>query len=56
LASIFARDRQGIELGREALRDAVVIGEVGSLTPLITHRVTAAGIEDLKRDPSLRSG
>ncbi len=56
LASIFARDRQGIELGREALRDAVVIGEAGTLTPLITHRVTAAGIEDLKRDPSLRSG
>jgi pyrimidine-nucleoside phosphorylase len=45
LASIFARDRQGIAIGLEALQEAVVIGESGTLTPLISHRVTAAGVE-----------
>jgi hypothetical protein len=29
------------------LREAIVIGEDGSLTPLISHRVTAAGVERL---------
>jgi pyrimidine-nucleoside phosphorylase len=45
LASIFARDRDGIRLGIQALREAILVGETGSLTPLITHRVTAAGVE-----------
>jgi pyrimidine-nucleoside phosphorylase len=47
LASIFARDRDGVRLGIEALREAIVVGETGSSTPLITHRVTSAGVEDL---------
>jgi pyrimidine-nucleoside phosphorylase len=46
LASVFARDRNGIEAGLEALREAVSIGESGTLTPLISHRVTADGVED----------
>jgi pyrimidine-nucleoside phosphorylase len=45
LASVFARDRDGIEIGLGALQEAIVIGEQGTLTPLITHRVTAAGVE-----------
>jgi pyrimidine-nucleoside phosphorylase len=47
LASIFARNREGIETGIQALREAIIVGESGSLTPLISHRVTAAGIERL---------
>jgi pyrimidine-nucleoside phosphorylase len=46
LASVFARDRSGIEFGLEALGEALVIGDEGSLTPLITHRVTAEGVEE----------
>jgi thymidine phosphorylase len=47
LASVFARDRAGIALGLEALREAIVIGDEGKLTPLISHRVTAAGVTAL---------
>jgi pyrimidine-nucleoside phosphorylase len=47
LASIFARNRDGIETGLQALREAIVVGEAGHLTPLISHRVTAAGVERL---------
>jgi pyrimidine-nucleoside phosphorylase len=47
LASIFARNREGIEAGIQALREAIIIGESGNLTPLISHRITAAGIERL---------
>jgi pyrimidine-nucleoside phosphorylase len=47
LASVFARDRDGIRLGIEALGEAIVIGESGTLTPLITHRVTADGVAQL---------
>lgn len=46
LASVFARDDAGIELGLNALRRAIVIGDqVGAALPLISHRVTAAGVE-----------
>jgi len=48
IASVFARDAEGIRAGRAALEEAIVIGEVGSLTPLISHRVTAAGTEVLE--------
>jgi pyrimidine-nucleoside phosphorylase len=47
LASVFARNRDGIETGLQALREAIVIGDEGRLTPLITHRVTASGVESL---------
>ena len=47
IASIFARDAEGIRAGMAAL-DAAVRFEVGALPlPLITHRITAAGIEVL---------
>ena len=48
IASVFARDAEGIRAGRAALEEAIVIGEVGSLTPLISHRVTATGTEVLE--------
>jgi pyrimidine-nucleoside phosphorylase len=44
LASVFARDHGGIRIGLEALNEAIVIGDEGRLTPLITHRVTAGGV------------
>jgi thymidine phosphorylase len=47
LASVFARNRDGIETAFQALREAIVIGDEGSLTTLITHRVTGSGIERL---------
>jgi len=47
IASIFARDDAGVATGEAALREAIVIGESGHLTPLITHRVTSRGIERL---------
>ena len=48
LASIFAKDTAGIELGRKALDQAIEIGE-GKATalPLIQARVTAKGVEKL---------
>jgi pyrimidine-nucleoside phosphorylase len=47
LASVFARDVQGVTIGLEALAEAIVIGDDGTATPLITHRVTSAGVEAL---------
>jgi pyrimidine-nucleoside phosphorylase len=47
LASVFARDNDGIQIGMIALSEAIVIGEKGMLTPLITHRVTADGVTAL---------
>jgi pyrimidine-nucleoside phosphorylase len=48
LASIFARDAAGIEIGRRALDAAITIGagKVSAL-PLIQARVSAKGVEDL---------
>ena len=45
IASIFAKDAAGIATGEAALREAIVIGTAGKLTPLISHRVTARGVE-----------
>jgi len=45
IASIFARDAAGIAAGTAALREAIVVAEAGRLTPLITHRVSARGVE-----------
>jgi thymidine phosphorylase len=46
LATIFARDRAGIETGRQTLRAAIRIAdEADPPLPLISHRVTAAGAE-----------
>jgi pyrimidine-nucleoside phosphorylase len=45
IASVFARDEAGIALGLRALGEAVTIGETGRLTPLVSHRITARGVE-----------
>jgi pyrimidine-nucleoside phosphorylase len=47
IASIFARDAAGIATGEAALSEAIAIGRTGHLTPLITHRITARGVETL---------
>jgi len=51
IASVFARDPGGMKLGFEALQQAIVVGD--KLTekplPLISHRVTTHGVEELKR-------
>ena len=46
LATIFARDAAGIEIGRAALREAIVIAdEAEPPLPLVSHRVTIEGAE-----------
>jgi pyrimidine-nucleoside phosphorylase len=47
IASIFARDADGIAVGQAVLADAIRIADTGTLTPLITHRVTSGGVETL---------
>ena len=48
LASIFARDPAGIEIGRKALDAAIEIGAgKASPLPLVAARVTASGVENL---------
>jgi thymidine phosphorylase len=51
LASVFARDAAGIKLGFDALARAIVIGDrlAEKPLPLVSHRVTAAGVEELGR-------
>jgi len=62
IASVFAKDGGGMKLGLEALGQAIVIGDkLGAKPlPLISHRVSKDGIEELVRGagkgkPSLRS-
>ena len=50
IASIFARDDAGIAIGTAALREAVTIGDDGTLLPLISHRITSRGVEVVRRD------
>ncbi|MEO6878869.1 MAG: thymidine phosphorylase, partial [Gemmatimonadaceae bacterium] len=46
LATIFARDRGGVGSGRQGLRTAIVIAdEAEPPLPLISHRVSARGVE-----------
>jgi pyrimidine-nucleoside phosphorylase len=46
LATIFARDTAGIEVGRAALREAIAIAdEAEPPLPLVSHRVTMEGVE-----------
>jgi pyrimidine-nucleoside phosphorylase len=47
VASVFAGDENGIALGLAALDEAVTIDGVARRTPLISHRITAAGVETL---------
>lgn len=46
LATIFARDRAGVDAGRQTLRHAIVISdEADPPLPLVSHRVSSAGVE-----------
>lgn len=49
LASIYAPSAEGIALGRRALEQAIEIGDEppSEILPLISHRVTASGVEAL---------
>ncbi len=48
LATIYARDAQGLKVGRDALTQALPIGDsVPAVLPLVSHRVTAQGVETL---------
>ncbi len=49
IASVFARDAAGVQLGFDALRQAIVIGDRLSERPLplVSHRVTRDGVEPL---------
>jgi pyrimidine-nucleoside phosphorylase len=45
IASVFARDPAGIAIGLAALGEAIRFGTEEPRLPLISHRVTAAGVE-----------
>jgi pyrimidine-nucleoside phosphorylase len=46
LATIFARDAAGVAVGRAALMESIRVADDADLPlPLISHRVTAAGVE-----------
>ena len=46
MATIFARDRAGVESGKTTLRSAITIAdEADPPLPLVSHRVTARGVE-----------
>ncbi len=50
LATIFARDEAGVEAGRAALREAITVAdEAEPPLPLVSHRVTSAGLENYER-------
>lgn len=47
IASVFARDADGISVGLAALREAIRFGQPEAGLPLISHRVTVSGTETL---------
>ena len=49
IASVFAKDADGIRTGFEALGQAIVVGDKLTQKPLrlVSHRVTRAGVEEL---------
>ncbi len=47
LATIYARRKSALEIGRRTLQDAIAIGEKAEPLPLISHRVTKDGVEEL---------
>ena len=53
IASIYARDASGAQVGCDALARAIVIADrlPEPPLPLISHRVTKAGVEELTRPP-----
>jgi pyrimidine-nucleoside phosphorylase len=50
LATVHARDDAGLALGRQALSAAIAIGDEppGDVLPLVSHRVTAEGVERVR--------
>jgi pyrimidine-nucleoside phosphorylase len=51
LATVFARDRAGIESGGATLRSAILLADEAELPlPLVSHRVTSAGVEVLESE------
>jgi pyrimidine-nucleoside phosphorylase len=54
LATVFARDGDGVRAGMAALGRAVVISDEGDPPmPLVTHRVSVAGVERYVPEPSV---
>lgn len=50
LATIYARSRDDLEMGRSALEQAIAIGDsAGTILPLVSHRVTVRGVETLEQ-------
>ena len=48
LATIFARNEEGLDLGTSILEQAIAVGDgVPAVLPLVSHRVTARGVEEL---------
>jgi thymidine phosphorylase len=48
LATIHARSREDLEVGRSALERAIIVGDSAPPPlPLVSHRVTARGVERL---------
>ncbi len=45
VASVFARDAEGVAVGLAALKQSIRFGPVARQLPLISHRVTATGTE-----------
>jgi len=49
LATVCARTKEGLALGTSVLDDAISIGDsVVDVLPLVSHRVTARGVEELQ--------
>jgi hypothetical protein len=48
---VFAKDAAGVRLGFDALGQAIAIGDrlAAPPLPLVSHRVTKHGVEELKR-------
>ncbi|MFP5356603.1 MAG: thymidine phosphorylase, partial [Gemmatimonadota bacterium] len=56
LATIFARDEAGIAAGMASLAEAFVIAEEAEPPlPLVSHRITAAGVEPYEAEPWVRT-
>ena len=50
LATVFARDRAGVETGKHALRQSIIIAdEADPPLPLVSHRVTSHGVTVVER-------
>ena len=47
IASVFARDEAGVRGGLAALGEAILVGDEGRRTPLISRRITSRGVEAL---------